>query len=32
MLRRPGDGIGEKAFLKLKPYLTVTDRPEKSGI
>ena len=25
-------GIGEKAFLKLKPYLTVTDRPEKSGI
>src|SRR4051812_30821054 len=25
-------GIGEKAFLKLKPHLTVTDRPEKSGI
>ena len=25
-------GIGEKAFLKLKPYLTVTDRPEKSGL
>jgi competence protein ComEA len=25
-------GIGEKSFLKLKPFLTVSDRPEKSGI
>jgi competence protein ComEA len=25
-------GIGEKSFLKLKPLLTVTDRPEKSGL
>jgi competence protein ComEA len=25
-------GIGEKSFLKLKPYLAVSDRPEKSGI
>jgi len=24
-------GIGEKAFLKLKPYLTVADRPDKGG-
>jgi len=36
-LKKPEDlmnvkGIGEKAFLKLKPYLTVTDRPEKSGL
>jgi competence protein ComEA len=25
-------GIGEKAFLKLKPYLTVSDRAEKTEI
>ena len=24
-------GIGEKAFLKLKPYLTVADRPDQGG-
>src|SRR5262245_4027588 len=25
-------GIGEKSFLKLKPFLTVSDRPEKTGL
>ena len=24
-------GIGEKSFLKLKPLLTVTDKPAPSG-
>jgi competence protein ComEA len=24
-------GVGEKSFLKLKPYLTLTEKPERSG-
>jgi competence protein ComEA len=25
-------GIGEKAFLKLKPYLSISDRPDRAGL